>query len=93
MTDVVNTTPDNAGTFDTAGSPPPHEHSRTGLSADGAVSCAARSAITSPTRSPAPLRALTSDHYYPRARARGARPGCSNDWMATTQDWLDLSNK
>ncbi|HEX5144750.1 MAG TPA: glycogen/starch/alpha-glucan phosphorylase [Mycobacterium sp.] len=39
-----------------------------------------------------PAVALTPDHYY-RALSLAVRDRMQRRWMATTQDWLDLSNK
>ncbi|MGK2882755.1 MAG: glycogen/starch/alpha-glucan phosphorylase [Mycobacterium sp.] len=39
-----------------------------------------------------PAAAVTSEHYY-RALALAVRDRMQRRWMATTQDWLDLSSK
>ena len=86
MTDVVN-----VGDLDPAASAPPvvHEHSRTGLSADALRRAISDHLTFSIAR---PAAALTAEHYY-RALALAVRDRMQQRWMATTQDWLDLSNK
>ena len=78
MTDVVDTS-----------SGVPHESSRTALSADALRRAISDHLIYSIAR---PSAALTSEHYY-RALALAVRDRMQQRWMATTQDWLDLSNK
>ncbi|MCI4675776.1 glycogen/starch/alpha-glucan phosphorylase [Candidatus Mycolicibacterium alkanivorans] len=91
MTDVVSTTPGNAEAFDPAAppAPAPHEHSRTGLSPDALRRAISDHLTYSIAR---PAAALTAEHYY-RALALAVRDRMQHRWMATTQDWLDQSNK
>ncbi|TXI40502.1 MAG: glycogen/starch/alpha-glucan phosphorylase, partial [Mycobacterium sp.] len=86
MTDVVN-----VGSLDADASVPvaPHEHSRTGLSPDALRRAISDHLTYSIAR---PAAALTTEHYY-RALALAVRDRMQQRWMATTQDWLDLSNK
>ncbi len=86
MTDVVN-----VGNLDPAASaaPIPHEHSRTGLSADALRRGISDHLTFSIAR---PASALTAEHYY-RALALAVRDRMQQRWMATTQDWLEESNK
>ncbi|MGY4709440.1 glycogen/starch/alpha-glucan phosphorylase [Mycolicibacterium sp. CBM1] len=88
MTDVVNTAPGDVADPD-GGAVRPHEHSRTGLSADALRRAISDHLTYSIAR---PAAALTADHYY-RALALAVRDRMQQRWMATTQDWLDLSNK
>ena len=89
MTDVVATTPGNVEAFDPAAPPAPHDHSRTGLSPDALRRAISDHLTYSIAR---PAVALTAEHYY-RALALAVRDRMQQRWMATTQDWLDLSNK
>ncbi len=90
MTDVVNTAPGEvADPDDGQGAGRPHEHSRTGLSADALRRAISDHLTYSIAR---PAAALTAEHYY-RALALAVRDRMQQRWMATTQDWLDLSNK
>ena len=86
MTDVVN-----VGSLDADAAVPvtPHEHSRTGLSPDALRRAISDHLTYSIAR---PAAALTTEHYY-RALALAVRDRMQQRWMATTQDWLDLSNK
>ncbi|TGD88333.1 glycogen/starch/alpha-glucan phosphorylase [Mycolicibacterium sp. CH28] len=90
MTDVVNTAPGEIADPDGGqGAARPHEHSRTGLSADALQRAISDHLTYSIAR---PAAALTAEHYY-RALALAVRDRMQQRWMATTQDWLDLSNK
>jgi len=86
MTDVVNTSPADAAA---TAADVPSEHSRTGLSADALRRAISDHLIYSIAR---PASVLTPDHYY-RALSLAVRDRMQQRWMATTQDWLDLSNK
>ncbi|HUH68270.1 MAG TPA: glycogen/starch/alpha-glucan phosphorylase [Mycobacterium sp.] len=81
MTDVVQTP--SGKSADT------HEHSRTGLSAEALRRAIADHLKYSIARPPV---ALTPHHYY-RALSLAVRDRMQQRWMATTQDWLDLSHK
>ena len=91
MTDVINTPAGDVAAPDDVGTAPgvPHEHSRTGLSADALRRAISDHLVYSIARPPA---ALTPEHYY-RALALAVRDRMQNRWMATTQEWLDLPNK
>lgn len=78
MTDVVDAT---AGV--------PHESSRTALSAAALRRAISDHLLYSIAR---PSSALTAEHYY-RALALAVRDRMQQRWMATTQDWLDLSTR
>ena len=67
----------------------PHEHSRTGMSADALRRAISDHLMYSIARPPA---AVTPEHYY-KALSLAVRDRMQQRWMATTQDWLDLSNK
>ncbi|MBB3603866.1 starch phosphorylase [Mycolicibacterium sp. BK556] len=79
MTDVVNNVPG-----DITGEARPHEHSRTGLSADALHRAIADHLAYSIARPPS---VLTPEHYY-RALALAVRDRMQQRWMATTQDLL-----
>jgi glycogen phosphorylase len=66
-----------------------HQHSRTGMSADALRRAISDHLMYSIGR---PAAALTSEHYY-TALSLAVRDRMQQRWMATTQDWLDLSNK
>nr|WP_099022464.1 glycogen/starch/alpha-glucan phosphorylase [Mycolicibacterium palauense] len=68
---------------------PNREHSRTGLSAEALRRAVADHLLYSIGR---PQSVLQPEHYY-RALALAVRDRMQQRWMATTQDWLDLSNK
>jgi len=78
MTDVVN-----VGNLDAAApaAPIPHEHSRTGLSADALRRAISDHLTFSIARPPS---ALTAEHYY-RALALAVRDRIQQRWMATTR--------
>jgi starch phosphorylase len=86
MTDVVNNVPDEV-TGQAAAQP--HEHSRTGLSADALRRAIADHLAYSIARPPS---VLTAEHYY-RALALAVRDRMQQRWMATTQDWLEGPEK
>ena len=88
---MVSATPGNSEAVDPAASASPtlHEHSRTGLSADALRRAISDHLTFSIAR---PAAALTAEHYY-RALALAVRDRMQQRWMATTQDWLEESNK
>ncbi|WP_197379902.1 glycogen/starch/alpha-glucan phosphorylase [Mycolicibacterium mengxianglii] len=67
----------------------PQERSRTGMSADALRRAISDHLVYSIGR---PAAVLTSQHYY-MALSLAVRDRMQQRWMATTQDWLDLSNK
>ncbi|SBS70664.1 Glycogen phosphorylase [uncultured Mycobacterium sp.] len=81
MTDVVINAPGDVTGEDAAR---PHEHSRTGLSADALRRAIADHLVYSIARPPS---VLTTEHYY-RALALAVRDRMQQRWMATTQDLL-----
>ncbi|AQA04735.1 glycogen phosphorylase [Mycobacterium sp. MS1601] len=86
MTDTAQT-PSEFSAID--GQPVRHEHSRTGMSADALRRAISDHLMYSIGR---PAAAVTSQHYY-KALSLAIRDRMQQRWMATTQDWLDLSNK
>lgn len=89
MTDTAHTP--SADAIDGAAFPPAsrHEHSRTGMSADALRRAISDHLMYSIGR---PAAAVTPQHYY-KALALAVRDRMQQRWMATTQNWLDLSNK
>jgi starch phosphorylase len=89
VTDTAHTP--SADALDGAGFPPAirHDHSRTGMSADALRRAISDHLMYSIGR---PAAAVTSEHYY-KALSLAVRDRMQQRWMATTQDWLDLSNK
>ncbi|WP_319434026.1 glycogen/starch/alpha-glucan phosphorylase [Mycobacterium sp. RTGN5] len=81
MTDVVSNAP---GDVTGEAALRPHEHSRTGLSADALRRAIADHLVYSIARPPS---VLTTEHYY-RALALAVRDRMQQRWMATTQDLL-----
>ncbi len=81
MTDVVSNAP---GDVTGEAAARPHEHSRTGLSADALRRAIADHLVYSIARPPS---VLTTEHYY-RALALAVRDRMQQRWMATTQDLL-----
>ncbi|WP_176562006.1 glycogen/starch/alpha-glucan phosphorylase [Mycolicibacterium palauense] len=88
MTDIAQTPSGNPTSIDGAALPN-REHSRTGLSAEALRRAVADHLLYSIGR---PQSVLQPEHYY-RALALAVRDRMQQRWMATTQDWLDLSNK
>ena len=87
MTDIAQTASmDSSGVSPIA---PGHEHSRTGMSADALRRAISDHLMYSIGR---PAVAVTEEHYY-KALSLAVRDRLQQRWMATTQDWLDLSNK
>ncbi|WP_431232011.1 glycogen/starch/alpha-glucan phosphorylase [Mycolicibacterium psychrotolerans] len=85
MTDVVSSAPGDVADGDGGVSrTQPHEHSRTGLSADALHRAIADHLAYSIARPPS---VLTPEHYY-RALALAVRDRMQQRWMATTQDLL-----
>lgn len=66
-----------------------HEHSRTGMSAEALRRAISDHLMYSIAR---PAAVVTTEHYY-KALSLAVRDRMQQRWMATTQDWLDLSNK
>lgn len=89
MTDTAHTS--SADAIVGADFPPAtrHEHSRTGMSADALRRAISDHLMFSIGR---PAAAVTPQHYY-KALALAVRDRMQQRWMATTQNWLDLSNK
>ncbi len=85
MTDLVHRLADDVETPDRGN----RTAVRTGMSADALRQAVSDHLIYSIARPPA---VLTPDHYY-RALSLAVRDRMQQRWMATTQDWLELSNK
>ncbi len=86
MTDTAQSSSELSA-FD--GQPARHEHSRTGMSAEALRRAISDHLVYSIGR---PAAAITTAHYY-QALSLAVRDRMQQRWMATTQDWLDLSNK
>jgi starch phosphorylase len=69
--------------------PGPTGQTRTGMTAEALRHAISDHLMYSIARPPA---VLTAEHYY-RALSLAVRDRMQQRWMATTQDWLDLSNK
>lgn len=88
MTDVVNPAPGESAEVN--GVPlGPTGQTRSGMTADALRAAVKDHLVYSIAR---PAAALTSEHYY-RALSLAVRDRMQKRWMATTQDWLDLSAK
>jgi glycogen phosphorylase len=86
VTDLVNTDAHN-GTAVPA--PGPTGQTRTGMTAAALKAAVTDHLLYSIAR---PASTLIPDHYY-RALSLAVRDRMQKRWMATTHDWLDLSNK
>jgi glycogen phosphorylase len=86
MTDLVNTDAHNGTPVATPG---PTGQTRTGMTAEALRAAVADHLLYSIAR---PASTLIPEHYY-RALSLAVRDRMQKRWMATTQDWLDLSNK
>ena len=86
MTDLVNTDAHNGTPVATPG---PTGQTRTGMTAEALRAAVADHLLYSIAR---PAATLIPEHYY-RALSLAVRDRMQKRWMATTQDWLDLSNK
>jgi starch phosphorylase len=91
VTDTVQTpsgepTAINGATAPSAG---PTGQTRTGMTAEALRHAISDHLMYSIAR---PAAVLTPEHYY-RALSLAVRDRMQQRWMATTQDWLDLSNK
>jgi starch phosphorylase len=72
-----------------ASEPAPTGQTRSGMTAEALCAAVRDHLLYSIARPPV---ALTPEHYY-RALSLAVRDRMQKRWMATTQDWLDLSNK
>ena len=89
MTDVVNSLSGRTDDGTPVTAPAPTGQTRTGMTAE-ALRAAVSDHLTYSIGRPAAAR--TTEHYY-RALSLAVRDRMQQRWMATTQDWLDLSNK
>jgi len=91
VTDVVNPPSVDAGTVNgtPVSQPSPTGQTRSGMTAESLRAAVADHLLYSIARPPV---ARTPAHYY-RALALAVRDRMQKRWMATTQDWLDRSNK
>jgi starch phosphorylase len=91
VTDIAQSTSGESAAVNGAGidTTKPHEHSRTGMSADALRRAISDHLMYSLARPPV---AVTTEHYY-QALSLAVRDRMQQRWMSTTQDWLDLSNK
>ena len=89
MTDVVSPTPGDSLNGTSIPQPAPTGQTRSGMTSESIRAAVSDHLIYSIAR---PSVALTPDHYY-RALSLAVRDRMQKRWMATTQDWLDLSNK
>ncbi len=89
MTDVVSPTPGDSINGSSIPQPAPTGQTRSGMTSEAIKAAVSDHLIYSIAR---PSVALTPDHYY-RALSLAVRDRMQKRWMATTQDWLDLSNK
>ncbi|CAN5353792.1 glycogen/starch/alpha-glucan phosphorylase [soil metagenome] len=69
--------------------PSPTGQTRSGMTAEALKQAVSDHLMYSIAR---PAAVLTSEHYY-RALSLAVRDRMQRRWMATTQDWLDLTNK
>ena len=88
MTDVVTSTPEDSADHNGAHLAPTGQ-TRSGMTADALRAAVSDHLIYSIARPPA---VLTPEHYY-KALSLAVRDRMQKRWMATTQDWLDLSCK
>ena len=88
MTDVVTSTPEDSTDHNGAHLAPTGQ-TRSGMTADALRAAVSDHLIYSIARPPA---VLTPEHYY-KALSLAVRDRMQKRWMATTQDWLDLSCK
>ncbi|KMO71795.1 glycogen/starch/alpha-glucan phosphorylase [Mycolicibacterium chlorophenolicum] len=88
VTDLVNAPSGQSAQVNGAQAGPTGQ-TRTGMTADALRAAVSDHLVYSIARPPAVLRA---EHYY-RALALAVRDRMQKRWMATTQDWLDLSAK
>jgi starch phosphorylase len=72
-----------------ATTPSPTGQTRSGMTSEALCAAVTDHLLYSIARPPV---ALTPEHYY-RALSLAVRDRMQKRWMATTQDWLDLSNK
>ena len=89
MTDVVSTTPGDSVNGSSIPQPAPTGQTRSGMTAESIKAAVSDHLIYSIAR---PSMTVTAEHYY-RALSLAVRDRMQKRWMATTQDWLDLSNK
>jgi starch phosphorylase len=76
-------------TSTSATAPSPTGQTRSGMTSEALCAAVTDHLLYSIARPPV---ALTPEHYY-RALSLAVRDRMQKRWMATTQDWLDLSNK
>lgn len=88
MTDVVNPASPESTEVNGARLGPTGQ-TRSGMTADALRHAVSDHLLYSIARPPA---VLTPEHYY-RALSLAVRDRMQKRWMATTQDWLDLSAK
>ncbi|KWX66471.1 glycogen/starch/alpha-glucan phosphorylase [Mycobacterium sp. NAZ190054] len=88
MTDVVNPAPEASAEVNGVQVGPTGQ-TRSGLTADALRAAVKDHLVYSIAR---PAAVLTPEHYY-RALSLAVRDRMQKRWMATTQDWLDLSAK
>ncbi len=89
MTDVVSPTSGDFRNGMPGPTPAPTGQTRSGMNAESLRAAVSDHLLYSIAR---PAAAITPNHYY-RALSLAVRDRMQKRWMATTQDWLDLSNK
>ncbi|RDH76957.1 glycogen/starch/alpha-glucan phosphorylase [Mycolicibacterium moriokaense] len=87
VTQLVN--PPQGGADGAPVTPGPTGQTRTGMTAEALRHAISDHLLYTIAR---PAAVLTPDHYY-RALSLAVRDRMQKRWMATTQDWLDLSSK